>query len=226
MNEHDVKTMREQLSALADGELHGPEFARAVGHAASGEGQACWELYHVIGDALRGQAAPVAAAGDGGQLLQRLRAQLAQEGEAMRPASAPALQQLAPALPAAGSAADPAANDQVLRWKLAAGFASLAAVAVLGWHGYAGLSAGAPGAQLASARPGAQASAPQAVALTAEPAAAAAPAADAAGGPPVMIRDPRLDELLAAHRQLGNSTSALQMPAGFLRNADFAGRQR
>ncbi len=40
-----------------------------------------------------------------------------------------------------------------------------------------------------------------------------------------MIRDPRLDELLAAHRQLGNSTSALQMPAGFLRNATFAGRE-
>ena len=42
----------------------------------------------------------------------------------------------------------------------------------------------------------------------------------------VMIRDPRLDELLAAHRQLGNNTSALQMPAGFLRNATFAGRER
>ena len=31
--------------------------------------------------------------------------------------------------------------------------------------------------------------------------------------PPVMIRDPRLDELLAAHGQYGNTT-ALQMPAG------------
>ena len=36
----------------------------------------------------------------------------------------------------------------------------------------------------------------------------------------VMIRDPRLDELLAAHRQTGGTT-ALQMPAGFLRNATF-----
>jgi sigma-E factor negative regulatory protein RseA len=35
-----------------------------------------------------------------------------------------------------------------------------------------------------------------------------------------MIRDPRLDELLAAHRQLGGA-SALQAPAGFLRNATF-----
>jgi sigma-E factor negative regulatory protein RseA len=35
-----------------------------------------------------------------------------------------------------------------------------------------------------------------------------------------MIRDPRLDALLAAHRQFGG-TSALQMPSGFLRNATF-----
>jgi len=36
----------------------------------------------------------------------------------------------------------------------------------------------------------------------------------------VMLRDPRLDALLAAHRQHGGVT-ALQMPAGFLRNATF-----
>jgi sigma-E factor negative regulatory protein RseA len=40
-----------------------------------------------------------------------------------------------------------------------------------------------------------------------------------------MIRDPRLDEFLAAHRQLGGA-SALQMPAGFLRNATFEGPNR
>ncbi|MDU7587859.1 MAG: anti-anti-sigma factor, partial [Acidovorax sp.] len=46
--------------------------------------------------------------------------------------------------------------------------------------------------------------------------------ATAAGpdGQQVMLRDPRLDELLAAHKQFG-STTALQMPAGFLRNATF-----
>ena len=35
-----------------------------------------------------------------------------------------------------------------------------------------------------------------------------------------MLRDARLDELLAAHKQFGG-ISALQMPAGFLRNATF-----
>ena len=41
----------------------------------------------------------------------------------------------------------------------------------------------------------------------------------------LMIRDPHLDELLAAHRQFGG-TSALQAPAGFLRNAAFEGPGR
>ncbi|MHB8949586.1 MAG: sigma-E factor negative regulatory protein, partial [Rhodoferax sp.] len=40
--------------------------------------------------------------------------------------------------------------------------------------------------------------------------------------PQRMIRDPQLDALLAAHKQFGG-TSALQGPAGFLRNATFDG---
>ena len=40
----------------------------------------------------------------------------------------------------------------------------------------------------------------------------------------VMIRDPRLDELMAAHRQLGGA--ALVAPAGYLRNATFDGPGR
>ncbi|MOA28872.1 hypothetical protein D3C78_1498490 [compost metagenome] len=40
-------------------------------------------------------------------------------------------------------------------------------------------------------------------------------------GAPVMLRDPRLDELLAAQRQY-SSAAALQMPANFLRNANFS----
>jgi sigma-E factor negative regulatory protein RseA len=38
--------------------------------------------------------------------------------------------------------------------------------------------------------------------------------------PLVMLRDPQLDAFLAAHRQFGGA-SALQTPAGFLRNANF-----
>jgi sigma-E factor negative regulatory protein RseA len=40
-----------------------------------------------------------------------------------------------------------------------------------------------------------------------------------------MIRDPQLDEFMAAHRQLGGA-SMLQMPAGLVRNATFEGPAR
>ena len=40
-------------------------------------------------------------------------------------------------------------------------------------------------------------------------------------GQSVMLRDPRLDELLASHPQYSSAPN-LQMPASFLRNANFA----
>ncbi|MDP3700791.1 MAG: sigma-E factor negative regulatory protein [Hylemonella sp.] len=94
----------------------------------------------------------------------------------------------------------PSANDGVWRWKLVAGLSSLAVVAVLGWQLTFPLQ---PSAQMAVAVPLPASAAPAAGAET-----------------PVMIRDPRLDQLISAHQQLGG-TSALQMPAGFLRNATF-----
>ncbi len=104
----------------------------------------------------------------------------------------PALQ--AAPLPGATRAS---ANDSVWRWKLVAGLCSLMVVAVLGWQ-LVILRPDVPAPQLATVAP--------APAVTAEA--------------PVMIRDPRLDQLIAAHQQQGG-TSALQMPAGFLRNATF-----
>jgi sigma-E factor negative regulatory protein RseA len=41
----------------------------------------------------------------------------------------------------------------------------------------------------------------------------------------VMVRNPELDALMAAHQQLGGH-SAFQMPSGFLRNATFERQQR
>jgi sigma-E factor negative regulatory protein RseA len=43
------------------------------------------------------------------------------------------------------------------------------------------------------------------------------------GNPQVMLRDPRLDQLLEAHQQAGGAS---QMPSGFLRNATFEGPTR
>ena len=89
------------------------------------------------------------------------------------------------------------ANDASLRWKLVAGFATLAAMAVLSWELVAAWSAPTAGSQMAQIETPLAPERPQ-----------------------VMIRDPQLDNLLAAHQQSGG-ISALQMPAGFLRNATY-----
>ena len=119
------------------------------------------------------------------------------------------------------------ANDNA--WRLVVGLASVAVVGVMAWQGFQ--DSGSQGAQLATAPVAAPATASQ-LAPSSAPLAAmgdlsttrVSPSADnselAMGTAPVMIRDPQLDALLAAHRQFGG-TSALQMPTGFLRNATF-----
>jgi sigma-E factor negative regulatory protein RseA len=96
-----------------------------------------------------------------------------------------------------------AAND--FRWKLVAGVASVAAVSAIAWS-----LVGAP------------ASKPEGAQLAARTSPAGTVLASTKQG--VMIRDPRLDELLAAHRQLGGT--ALVAPAGYLRTATFDGPGR
>ena len=94
-----------------------------------------------------------------------------------------------------------AANDDNFRWKLVAGLASITAVAAITW-----------------AAVGVSTSPPEAAQLAVVPAGTVL----ARGERGVMIRDPRLDELMATHRQLGGA--ALVAPAGFFRNATFDGQ--
>lgn len=191
---------REQLSALADGQLQGADLVQAMAYAQQDQdGRATWEIYHLVGDVLR--SADLARPGRP-EFMARLRTELAKEP--LLPAgTGEELAQVA-------SPASAAANENLFRWKMVAGFASLAAVAAIGWSALSHLQgidpAGMGGAQLARSTP--EAAATPAITVT------------DAQGQNVMIRDPRLDELLAAHKQFG-STSALQMPAGFLRNATF-----
>jgi len=216
MKEHTSNTatqaQRENLSALADGELSGAAFADAMSYAGTREGQGQWQMYHMIGEILRSREPVVMAQPT---LLPRLRQQLAEEAQ---PPVLPldALAQLP--LTDMDAALPPAANAAVLRWKAAAGCASLAAAAALGWNVHMGV-----------------------VTAQVDPEPATAPTVLATSSSPlnspqnmqriqsseeqVMLRDPRLDELLAAHRQFGN-TAALQMPAGFLRNATFEAPKR
>ncbi|AVO43033.1 sigma-E factor negative regulatory protein [Simplicispira suum] len=196
---------QELLSALADGELEGEELAQALALCTQDASRASWHTYHLIGDVLR--SPELARASDSERLLLRLRTELAQSPAQSTTASSDIPISAEPVVRVPGSSA---ANDSIWRWKLVAGFASMAAVAAIGWNSLSVLRGEQPqAAQLAAAAPPA----------------ASAPTELAQAGAPVMIRDPRLDELLAAHKQFGGA-SALQMPAGFLRNATFEAPER
>lgn len=214
MNNDVTTTKREQISALADGQLHGDAFADAMACAVDDDGLATWQLYHMVGDVLRSNE--LARADGSNLLLARLREQMAQEAPVQRPvALAPE-----PELAVVAQAQLPAANASVFRWKMVAGVASLAAVVAIGWSSIGVLQGGSAssGAQMAA---GGAPVLPAAQVSQGTPPPAPLVAVADSEGQQVMIRDPRLDELLAAHKQFG-STSALQMPAGFLRNATFA----
>lgn len=201
MNEDLNQSQREQLSALADGQLAPEDMAQALAFADSGEGRQTWQLYQLVGDVLRSPELAHHARHD---VLSGVRAQLAREP---RPAPAPPSQVAA----AGPTAPDRAANSAVFRWKLVAGLASVVAVAALAWTalpmGGSGVDAGM---QLAEG--GAPVQSVPATTMV---------AVQGDGDGPVMLRDPRLDELLAAQRQY-SSAAALQMPANFLRNANFS----
>lgn len=187
----------ELLSALADGQLGGDDFAAAL-HACRQDDSAAasWDTYHLIGDALRSPASP--ALGADMAFVARLNQRLAGESLAGTPADVIHGVVHVP-VPDVSHHHGAAANDSDFRWKLVAGIASLAAVSAIAWNA-AGLLQPAAAPQLAQAPVSQQV-------LVASP-----------QGP--VVRDARLEELLAAHKQLGG-TSALQEPSGFLRNATF-----
>jgi len=194
-------SVHEHLSALVDGEIDAAAEA-ALWRDDADVVCATWARYQLIGDALRG-AAPQAA--DGARvaaIMQRVRQERA----------APAPELIAAPVVLAPTRAE-AANDAVFRWKMLAGFASLAAVVAVAWNmAGTGDMGGAAGPQLAQMPV-------QSAPVAAASVEAAAPVVVAGEQGPV-LRDPRLEELMAAHRQAGGM-SALQMPAGFLRNAAF-----
>lgn len=191
----------ELLSALADGELRRDEIAEALdGCQQDGTALVSWNVYNLIGEVLRAPAPSVRGADMA--FLDRLNQRLALEP------AATVVRQVVPGLTTCAGAqlADDlnqqrrdSANDGTFRWKLVAGFASLTAVAAIAWN-TSGLLASPNAVQLAQG-------AVQQQVLVASP-----------QGP--VVRDARLEELLAAHRQLGGA-SALQVPSGFLRNATF-----
>ena len=206
------------LSALMDGELGEQDTAVLVKAVAQdAQLQAAWQHYHLISEALRaGDGVSYRAMGQGS-----LQSSLGAEARVM-PMTPISTQQsplhlashsTANSAPVSSTHSSPyslAANDSVWRWKLAAGFAAVAAVGSIVW---------AVAGQGGSATQNLASNSSSAMATT-----ALLPVELTTGQQGTMIRDPRLDELMAAHKQFG-SASALQ-PAGFLRSASFQAAQR
>jgi sigma-E factor negative regulatory protein RseA len=200
----------EWISALGDGELRDDELANVFDALARDPTlTTAWHTYQVIGDVLR--SPDLAHSSDGLAFLGKLDARLAHEF------AASCIDQSA--LSAQGPVVDKneasrgvqiAANESVFRWKVLAGVACTALLTVVGssiWTPPSTLAVG----HVASIAADSQALKQGAVVV------------ESSAG--TMLRDPRLDELMAAHRQLGGH-SALQVPAGFLRNATHEGSAR
>lgn len=172
-----------------------------------------WHAYQVVGDALRG-GLPLVTATPAPSFLAGFQARFHQELSALP-------RMPAQEAPMGKAVLDPsratAANDASFRWKMVAMAASVAAVMAVSWSVLGAFSGdGTPGAgpQIAVTEPRAE---PSVVAVT-EPEPASPVIVRTGQG--LLIRDARLEALLAEHRQYGGM-SALQKPAGFLRNATY-----
>lgn len=200
-----------QVCDLVDGRVTDADGAQALQAVLSDpQNLQTWHSYHVIGDVLR--SPELAPRNDDFAFLAKLELRLAQEPARPQLMTSSSAGHVNAPLAEQSMVADtgrPVANAAVFRWKLLAGLASMAFVGVLGANVWTQTSAG-KNAQMAARSPD-PAAAPMVVATQSN-----------AG---TMIRDPRLDELMAAHRQLGGH-SALQVPAEFLRNATFEGSNR
>lgn len=196
----------ERVSALMDGALEGDDLARALDElAADSSVDGTWDTYHLLGQAMRSSTEPVQAHDPA--FVARLRQKLVLE--------TPELIAVSPLLTRVESQKAlkvTVAND--FWWRRVAGLASVALVGVLAWQGVVWMGPGRPADTTLAQSPAAPV-----------PVAAPQTLVAADGASPLMIRDPQLDALLAAHRQVGGAT-ALQMPSGFLRNATFSEDKR
>ena len=199
------------LSALFDDELLADEAQKCVAAVAKNQTMlAHWCDYQDVRAGLQGEVMHASSAAFLTGFRERL-AQVQTEPE------------LVTAVP---QSTKPAANDAVFRWKLVAGLASCASVAVLAWSLMGQTQAPATAPVLAQVAPPMRGFAsPQAIqsvsGFSTVAVQTASPAANATELEQVMLRDPALDEFLRAHgSQVG---SVMENTAGFMRNATFGG---
>lgn len=191
--ETENMSMQEQLSALHDGELLAAD-AQALVRASLADERLMhdWRSMSAISAVLREQQGASKA----------LRPAAGQSELILIPTSTQPLQ---------------AANDGVFRWKMVAGLAAFAAVGSLAWGllGSVGDKAGLQNGAVLAQSQGAPAAGAGGQGLITV-------GGQLAGQEITMVRDPRLDELLAAHKQFGG-ISALQQPVGSLRSVSLSG---
>ena len=201
----------ELLSALTDGELTREELPNLFEIFGDPAAAGIWNTYHVVGEVLRSPGSAVQLTDLA--FLDRLTQQLLKEPSFGTGSRMPAPVSGAGSRPIAVLAVDgprgPASNDGNFRWKVVAGFACVTAVSTIAW-GVSSMILPITGSQFAQVGTLAGGAGSQQVVV--------------ASPQGLMVRDTRLEELLAAHKQLG-ATSALPVPSGFLRNATFETQQ-
>ena len=186
------ETTREQISALADGELQEQQLDKVLGALRQSEHHADWEIYHQIGDVLRSDEMAVT-------LSPGFTARMAARLEAEAPILAPGC---------ANGSLNPLAKHSLKRWAIpsAAAAAAMAAMAFVA----------TPQLMVAmKAEPAAKAS----VAIASSSGELASVVMTSASGGGVVLRDPRIDDYLLAHQRFSPSVYST---AQYARTATFA----
>jgi sigma-E factor negative regulatory protein RseA len=206
----DEASSRERLSAVLDGEATPSQFDEWLASQQDEPEQRsmareAWHVYHLIGDVMRSDDLARASRADA--FLDGVRERLREEPVVMAPMVV---------------ASRAGASRRAWRTPLAtaAGVVAVAGALIVLRLGDAGLEGSAPAATLA------QQPAPAApVAAVATP---SAPAAElrVVNGDQTLIRDARLDDYLAAHKQFGGGSALGSAPSMFLRNAAHEGPGR
>lgn len=208
----------DQVSALCDGELDAHALDALLAECRTrDEPLMQWQRYQLIAEVLQGGQPTVPAVRASHDFLAALNQRLdaEQPPQALQNSASPS-----PVVTVRGAAA----NDTVFRWKLVSGFASVVAVAAVGWTVLSNAPVTTTGPVLAQGAPAtavATAAAPQ---LAAPMPAAAQPVVVSTSQGKV-LRDPALERLLAEHREHG-SMSAFQASTGFIRNATYGDDNR
>jgi sigma-E factor negative regulatory protein RseA len=220
-------------SALLDGELRGEAFARAcIALESDAQARQRWHDYHLVGEALRhgaeGLGVAVASACTHDELfLSRLQARLAQEAVAAG-SSDGRIEHLPGKHTPDRRTLRQGANDPYGAWRFTAGLCALVVVGLLGWQGVTGLQSASQVRQLAQSRPDARSdiradagrrAMPQRVSEPVNTSSMFASSTRMAqpflstqppdpDGRMVMLRDPRLDHLMARQGGAGARMAA------------------